>query len=123
MDDNDENDYNINGNNLYQSSCIVVVKNDVKIVGLNVCGIKSKLRNGIFEEFAKQYDILCLSETKVGQIDLTGTSLSNDYTSFCKEKSISKHRYGGVHGLGMIVKNSIAIYAQLLTVRSLGKIP
>ena len=33
----------------------------------------------------------------------------------CKEKSISKHRHGGVHGLGMIVKNSIAIYAQLLT--------
>ena len=35
---------------------------NVKIIGLNVCGLRPKLRNGIFEEFAKQYDILCLSE-------------------------------------------------------------
>ena len=36
-----------------------------KIMGLNICGFRSKINNGVFDEYAKNYDVLCLSETKV----------------------------------------------------------
>ena len=93
---------------------------NVKIMGLNVCGLRSKLNiNTMFEDFVVKHelDILCLSETKTDHIDLTDTKLNGQYTCFVKEKSISKpkHRYGGVHGLAMIVKENIATHAQLLT--------
>ena len=89
-------------------------------MGLNVCGLRSKLNNNtMFEDFVVKHelDILCLSETKTDHIDLTDTKLNGQYTCFVKEKSISKpkHRYGGVHGLAMIVKENIATHAQLLT--------
>ena len=83
-------------------------------MGLNVCGLKSKLGNVIFEEFAKDFDILCLSETKLSHIDLSGTCL-NDYHCFIKVKTVTTHQHGGVHGLCMIVKSNIANYATLIT--------
>ena len=114
-DENEDSNNNNDGSYLYQNNYAAVDTTNIKIVGLNVCGLKSKLRNGIFDEFAKHYDILCLSETKVDHFDLKGTSLNNEYSSFVKEKSINTHRFGGVHGLCMLVKNDIASHAQLLT--------
>ena len=109
---NNENDVSFYYN--AQNNDIPHIMQNVKLIGLNVCGLRSKLRNGIFEEFAIQYDILCLSETNLHNIDLSGTSLAN-YTCFIKEKSLNSHRYGGVHGLCMIVKNNIAEHAQIIT--------
>ena len=88
-----------------------------KILGLNVCGLKSKLNNGIFDDYAKNYDILCLSETKLGQIndiDFSGTTLE-DYHCFIKEKTCNTHKYGGVHGLCMLVKNNIVNHSKPVT--------
>ena len=86
---------------------------NVKIVGLNVCGLRSKLENGHFEVFAKDYDILCLSETYCDNIDLSNTTL-NGYSCFVKEKIVPSHRYGGIHGLCMLVKNEFKDHATLL---------
>ena len=91
---------------------------NVKILGLNMCGLRSKLNNNImFEDFVVKHelDILCLSETKTDHIDLTDTKLNGEYTCFVKEKTEGNYRYGGVHGLAMIVKENIATHAQLLT--------
>ena len=114
-DENDDSNNNFDGSYLYQNNYTEVDATNIKIVGLNVCGLRSKLRNGIFDEFAKHYDILCLSETKTDRFDLKGSSLDNEYSSFIKEKSVNTHRFGGVHGLCMLVKNNIASHAQLLT--------
>ena len=91
--------------------------NDTKILGLNVCGLRSKLNNGYFDEYAKEFDILCLSETKVTnnlEIDLSSTSLSN-YYCYTKEKIVTGHKHGGVHGLCMLVKNNIINHSKLIT--------
>ena len=105
------NDDNVNTNLIdSQNNQIQDVIERVKILGLNVDGLRSKLRRGIFEQYARQFDILCLSETKMHHIDLTGTTI-HDYSCYIKEKSISSHQYGGVHGLCMMVKSSIAEYA------------
>ena len=74
-DENDDSNNNFDGSYLYQNNYTEVDATNIKIVGLNVCGLRSKLRNGIFDEFAKHYDILCLSETKTDRFDLKGSSL------------------------------------------------
>ena len=69
------NNVNLCSNNKINNNVIT------KILGLNVCGFRSKINNGLFDEYAKNYDILCLSETKVSKIsdiDLKDSSL-NDY--------------------------------------------
>ena len=67
---------NVNGQNENSEKTNVInanlcsnnkINNNVitKIMGLNICGFRSKINNGIFDEYAKNYDVLCLSETKV----------------------------------------------------------
>jgi hypothetical protein len=43
--------------------------NCVRVLSLNVCGIVSKLRNPDFVEFINNYDIVCLTETKLDFYD------------------------------------------------------
>ena len=89
----------------------------IKILGLNVCGLRSKLNNGIFDEYVKCFQVICLSETKLSKntdIDFSGTSLI-DYNCYTKEKTIESHQYGGVHGLCMLVSNNIVKHSKLIT--------
>ena len=77
-------------NNIFSNKHVPPFTN-VKIVGLNVCGLPSKFKYKIFEGFAKKFDILCLSETKIDHIDLTGTILNGEYSCFIKEKTVNTH--------------------------------
>ena len=43
----------------------VIVPGCLNILGLNICGITSKLRNGAFEHYAKHFDVICLTETRL----------------------------------------------------------
>ena len=71
----EENNVNIQNDNSETSNVInninlcSINKSDnnviTKIMGLNVCGFRSKINNGVFDEYAKNHDIICLSETKV----------------------------------------------------------
>ena len=95
------NSVNENLNYPYQNNFTFPSPYNVKIMGLNVCGIRSKLINNIFEDFVREQgiEILCLSETKTDHIDLTDTKFNGEYTCFTKEKTKSTHRNGGVHVL------------------------
>ena len=78
-DENYENDNSETSGNIFP-----------KIVGLNVNGLRSKLSNGIFDAYASNFDVICLSETKVANssdIDLSDTRLK-DYHCYIKEKTI-----------------------------------
>lgn len=37
---------------------------NVNILGLNVCGLNSKINLGVLEDYIRDYDIACLCETK-----------------------------------------------------------
>ena len=100
-------------NDTNHSNNVLNTKKKVKIVGLNVCGLRLKLRNGHFKVFAKELDILCLSETYCNNIDLSNTIL-NDYSCFVKEKSVPSHRFGGIHGLCMLVKGEFKDHITIL---------
>ena len=95
---------NISDKKQYQNNVIT------KILGLNVCGLKSKLNNGIFDDYVKNFDILCFSETKlqnIADIDFSGTNLEDYYCHIKEHVSGYGHQYGGVHGICMLVKNNL----------------
>ncbi len=41
----------------------------LKILGLNVCGLQCRLDQCIIQDYVKDLDILCFSETKLDKID------------------------------------------------------
>ena len=105
------NDQSVDNNlKLNKNQCNL---NNINIIGLNVYGLASKLRLGILDEYAKDFHIICLSETKTDAPDLIDTALC-DYTCFVKSKSIKKHKFGGIHGLCMLVSENISKHAKLL---------
>ena len=76
----------------------------LKICALNVCGLTSKIMNGVFIDYFKQFDIFCISESKLSK----GKNIPN-YTVFNANKS-EKYRLPGVHGLQVYIKNPFATH-------------
>ena len=66
----------------------------------------SKLHLNVFEDYVSQFDIMCMSETKLD----TPVDIVDGYTFFNKDKN--KFKYGGIHGINVLVKNHIAKYCQ-----------
>ena len=78
----------------------------LKILGLNVCGINSKINNGALYEYINEFDICCFSETKSRK----GVAI-NDYTVFnmdTKPKKSEKNWLPGYHGLQVYISDRIA---------------
>ena len=80
----------------------------VRCVGLNVNGFLGKCENGILSTYLSQFDIICLSETKIQTMPPNfSKSELGDYTPVIKPRPEgSKHRYGGFHGLMALVHPS-----------------
>ena len=72
------NSDNLGVNTIYQNGNLLLSYKNIKIVGLNVCGLRSKLNDISFENFAIKYEIICLSKTKTDHIDLSGTILNGE---------------------------------------------
>ena len=65
----------------------------LKMCTINVCGLKSKLMSPDFEDFIKEYDFICVTETKLDNYD--NISLEN-YSIITNNRSHCKHKSGGV---------------------------
>ena len=64
-----------------------------KIVSLNVCGLMSKMKYPEFREMLVSNDIICLTETKMDDLD----SFDFDgFICFMKNRSIYKRKSGGI---------------------------
>ena len=73
----------------------------LKIVSLNVCGLMSKMKYPEFCEMLVSNDIICLTETKMDDLD----SFDFDgFTCFMKNRSIYKRKSGGI---ALLVRNQI----------------
>ena len=88
---------------------------DVKFLSLNVCGLRSKLKQTEFLEFISMYDIIVLTETKTDELDLdllneTFTSLG--YLShFQSRKSNTNQKSGGI---ALIFKETLSQYITVI---------
>ena len=61
----------------------------------------------------QDYDVICLSETKMHNINVSD-SLLDGYSCFMKQNMVDEHRYGGVHGLCMFIKDKYFKFANVL---------
>lgn len=60
---------------------------------LNVCGLKTKLKVPDFGNFAQKFEIVCLTETKLDEVDTVDLP---GYVLFRKDRIKKKRASGGV---------------------------
>ena len=75
--------------------------NKLKLVCLNICGLRSKLKYPDFEEFVNKYDIICLSET---QLDFFDKIVVENYKYHGVFRKNAAKKSGGV---GILVRNNL----------------
>ena len=73
---------------------------------INVCGITSKLNYHIIQPYIQNHDFVCLSETKC---DAIAENEIKNFKSFVMKKKCKTHKYGGIHGICILVKNQFAM--------------
>ena len=78
---------------------------------LNVCGLASKLKYNIIQEYIEKFDIICLTETKCLSVDEHDIK---EYKCFSMSPRIKKHKYGGIHGICILVKAHHAINCHII---------
>ena len=86
---------------------------DVRITGLNVCGLLGKLRLGILETFVEDIDIACVCETKVHSTNDYVQSFLPSHRLLLKKEGRGEH-LSGTHGLAIIVRNRISSNVTLI---------
>ena len=71
---------------------------------LNVSGLNAKLRNGVLDQYLSTFDIVSLVETNTDSPVIPETLL-NSYSCFTMKKANStcKYKYGGIHGICVLV--------------------
>ena len=75
----------------------------LKLLALNVCGLKSKLRSNDFEDFIQNYDLVCLSETKLTEFD---EIIIDGYNLNVLNKCNTEGESEGIHGIALLTKKS-----------------
>ena len=68
---------------------------------MTVCGVHSKFQTGILEQYVLDIDCVCLNETKTDYISKDNLI---DLTPLTMKSKSRKHKYGGIHGLCILVK-------------------
>lgn len=74
-------------------------KKELKFGSLNVCGLISKLKIPEFHDCIKRYDYICISETKIDDLDipLVLENLPLGYTAIFKNrKHVTNVKSGGI---------------------------
>ena len=77
----------------------------LKVASLNVCGLRSKVKYGILEKYVQDFDIICLMETKT---EIVERQWFVGYDALVMPKKCDWHVHGGIHGICILVKNTIA---------------
>lgn len=87
---------------------------NLKLLSLNVCGLKSKLIIPEFKDLLSDHDIIGFQETKLDFVD--EEQFCHGFYMFYKSRhKVSKDKSGG---LAIAVKNSIAKYISILETAS-----
>ena len=83
---------------------------DIEIVALNVCGLRSKLKSTVFEEFIHKFKLIFLTETKLHSLD--DLNIPN-YRLTLKNRKGAKRCFGRV---AILVHESIDKYVKCLEI-------
>ena len=88
-------------NNEHNYHCSSMIK--LKVIGLNVYGSAKKIYFGNFQDYIKDYDIVCLSETKIDSIHFDYFSGFHYFSGQKRNPSIPL--FSGIHGLAMTISD------------------
>lgn len=80
---------------------------DVNILGLNICGLHKKIEYGIFDKYVKNFDFICVSETKTDNVDadcLSGFKVAYKNNTFNMFKNQSS---AAVHGIAIFYREKL----------------
>ena len=80
------------------------MKKFLRIYSLNVGGLCTKFDLGFLHFTVDQYDIICFSETKTNFIE---NVKFDGFKVFDLTRENESHRYGGIHGLCIFVREEI----------------
>ena len=74
--------------------------------------MQGKLKYCILQQLIEQYDFVCLTETKCDYIceDEIPT-----HSAFFMKKNNKSYRYGGIHGLCILVKKRLSKHCTIIT--------
>ena len=87
--------------------CQISLEN-INILTLNVCGMKSKMKSQDFECYISKYDLIFLMKTKLDDLDQI---FIDGFTLLTNNRKYKKRPSGGV---AVIVKNTIVKYVEQL---------
>ena len=96
-------------NNTLKSNTDKLGKTNLSIGSLNVCGIKRRIQYPEFQELVSKFDIFCVLETKLD--DLDSISLSN-YTFIHQSRRQKCLRRSG--GIGVFIRNELVQRVKLI---------
>ena len=84
---------------------------NITLCAINVCGLNSKLKYKTLQEYINNIDIICLTETKCNKIE---ENEIKGYKSFVMHRKSTQHKYGGIQGICIFVKERIALNCVML---------
>ena len=117
---NNEHSYNTNNqdhytttnnHHLHDHTYASSTDTSLSIAAINVCGFKNKLDLGIIIDHINRFDIVCVSETKSDDSDLFNIP---GYKYIAKNNNNILHKLGGIHGLGIFIKDNISKYFSVI---------
>ena len=85
-----------------------LVGENISILVLNICGLKSKLKGPDFFSFISKFDLVCLSETKLSKIDSVNIP---GYVTHTLNRESCKKRSGGV---ALLVKSQYNSFVEVM---------
>ena len=99
--------------NIFHTTCNNTSGHILSVGSLNVCGLKRRILYPEFIDLAHNFDILCLSETKLLDTDVISCE---EYTFFSHPRKQKFYRRSG--GIGFLVRNRIANFVTVVESKS-----
>ena len=100
-------------NNILQDKQFTISSDKLSIASLNVCGLKRRLFYTEFTDLVQNYDIFCLSETKLLDTDVISCP---GFTFFSQPRRQKFFRRSG--GTGFLVRDSLVNFVSILDSKS-----
>ena len=99
--------------NIFHTTCNNNSGHTLSVGSLNVCGLKRRILYPESIDLAHNFDILCLSETKLLDTDVISCE---EYTFFSHPRKQKFYRRSG--GIGFLVRNRIANFVTVVESKS-----
>ena len=99
--------------NIHQSNQFNTFSDKLTIASLNVCGLKRRLMYTEFTDLVENYDIFCLSETKLLDTDVISCP---GFTFFSQPRRQKFFRRSG--GTGFLVRDNLVNYVSIIESKS-----